>query len=184
MFTATDGVPKTEIVYDLMAAVEPGAIVTYGAMEDALGFDVRDGRRSIVSKAIRRLEVRNLRTAEAVPTVGYRVVDAFEHERLSALHNRKAIRQVRRARQRIESADGARLTPELRARFAQIGIVLARVESEQRATARRLARLEGVLIEEFARSLQPAGGASSLDDRVARLERALERLGQAATKNS
>lgn len=146
-FTPKGAQPLWQPLFDLLAAGEVGDVLTYERLEEVAA-DVRTNR-SPLYQAVRHLESDRKRTVECVHKVGYRIVDAPEHARLARTHQKRSLRQIKRSRRKLDSADPARLTPAQAAEFAEWSARLGQMESMVRRVHRRL-----VLVEEKVASTQ------------------------------
>jgi len=101
--------PEWRMVYeDLLDAAQPGAVITYAELEDCLGRDLAKNRAPLYRA---RQELGELRShwLEAVPNVGYRVIDPAEHVRVATGHRRKSRRQVGMAIKVLKATDLSQL---------------------------------------------------------------------------
>jgi len=109
-FTPKGERPEWRMIYeDLFADAEPGQIITYKQLEDLLerGFALNRGPLYRARKTLGEMQHRWL---EAVPNVGYRVIEPTEHVRVSATHRKKSRRQVGMAIRVLQAADLGRLS--------------------------------------------------------------------------
>jgi hypothetical protein len=152
--------PMWKIVYDdLLSAAEIGDVVTYEQLRAALP-DVDDaGVRGAFFRACREVELTMSRTFENVRTVGYRMVDAREHERLARAHHKRSRRQMGKALAKTRSADRSKLTPDERARLDSMELTLSR-------HAELIARLNS-RVERNEKALQDARAATAAARRTA-----------------
>lgn len=147
-FTPKGDVPEWQMIYDaLLEQADFGDVITYRALEEALGRPFAENR-SPLYRARQEMGDRRRRWLEAVPGVGYRVIDAREHLRVAQKHKYRARRQLRTMVRVAEVTDVDRLSPEELASFdsqAKINsmLYLVAVHHEQ-----RIARLEAVLRRE------------------------------------
>ncbi len=91
-----DGVPAWKVMLPLFTDVDRGDIVTYDAIEECLGYDIRLNRSPIYRMQRDLLEVHK-RSIMAVPNVGYRVVQASEQEAQAHGYRRRSKRSLTRA---------------------------------------------------------------------------------------
>lgn len=165
--------PRWQDILDVLIPLKVDEVVTYEALGQAVGFDIRPNRGDFY-KAVEVLQREHSRTMEVVRNQGYRVVAANEHGRLAKMHHRKARRQITKATEKIASADRTKLSAEERARFDRMESTLRAhgnmiKDLEQRA-ARNEARLKFVEVsQEEATAEQIA--------RIDRLEEILKRHG-------
>jgi alkylated DNA nucleotide flippase Atl1 len=126
-------------IYDHIATLAPGDVITYATIEDLCGGTLD---RHAVYRAMKRLEVDNKRTLDNVRRTGYRVVEAHEHASLGLRHMKRSRRQVSKGLARVRSANRGELTDEQRAELDRLELRLAHVEQAQRKQAQRIERLE------------------------------------------
>lgn len=163
--------PRWEMIVEAMQPLDVGDILTYQQIADALEEpEWRNTFRTSFYKAANVWGEEHHRAFRAVPNVGYRVVEAAEHEALARLHHRKSRRQIHKARTVIGRADRTELTAEQAERFDAIEITLGRQADMIRRLDRRMDRHETAL--KSARSEQ-----SSTESRVQFLEETLRRNG-------
>lgn len=162
---------KADTVYERLEGMEIEDLVSYAELEQLLGHPA-GAQRSALYSAIRRLERDRKRTLACVPNVGYRMVQAAEHENLARVHHKKSQRQLRRAVQKLKSADRTLLDADGRRRIDSLELI---VKSQQQAIAHLEVRTER---QEQALDIvrQQAAKAENLADRVARMEEMLGRL--------
>jgi hypothetical protein len=139
--------PEWRMIYeDLLEGAESGTIITYADLEGLLGRDFAVNRGPLY-RARRTLGELRHRWLEAVPNVGYRVVEPLEHMRISAGHRRKSRRQVGMAIRVLESTDLTQLTTDALAKFdeqSKLTFALWAVFAHES----RLRRIEDVLRKE------------------------------------
>jgi hypothetical protein len=116
-------------------------ILTYDAMEELLGFDVRN-RRDLVYRAIRALLEENERTLEAVPNQGYRVVYPQEHERLAHGYQRGAKRKITKAIRTTKGTNRNGLTQEERTRLDAFELNLKQQQAALNRVRARVTKVE------------------------------------------
>lgn len=111
-FTAKGERPEWRMIYeDLLAAAEPGQVITYAQMEELLGREFALNRGPLY-RARQTLGEVHSRWLEAVPNVGYRVIEPTEHVRVAGGHRRKSRRQVGMAVRVLQSTDLSQLSGE------------------------------------------------------------------------
>ena len=85
---------RWRVIYDVLAELEPGDVLTYGRAAELLDLHETHDRAAI-QKAIRRAaqenEVVNKRVIEPVKNVGYRVVHASEQAGIAKRYQRKSL---------------------------------------------------------------------------------------------
>ena len=107
-FIPTGDHARWRIVYDLLTKAAVNDTITYEEMGEALDLDPADDRHAIqmaVRRAAREHEVRDNRALDAVPNVGYRIVQVPEHLDLARRHQRKAGKSLERGRSKVDHVD-------------------------------------------------------------------------------
>jgi hypothetical protein len=136
------------MLYDaLLEASEFGQVITYAELDAALGRSFEENR-SPLYRARREMGDRRRRWLEAVPTVGYRVVEAHEHLRLANNHKRRAKNQLRAMIHVANVTDLDRLTPDQLVQFDSQAKVNAMLYMVAVHHERRLNRIEEVMRRE------------------------------------
>lgn len=167
-FTPVGERPKWEYIYDALAGLDVGDVITYETLADVLDI-TRDEflkNRPGWYKGMNRWCEDNRRALRPVNNVGYQVVDAPEHEHLAKGQHRRGRRALNRGRKIIENADRSRLSDEEKRRFdgfeqnlgRQLDMIrrldarqtkseqaLASVKREQSATQEEVASLRDAL---------------------------------------
>lgn len=164
-------------VYEALAALPVGETLTYEQLDEALSRDFRQDRGPIY-RATRQLERDDHRTVCAVRNVGYRIVEAREHEALARNHHKRSRRQLKKAVAKAASADRTALTAEERKRIDGLEMSL-RQHSQM---IRRLeARDEQRAQEIKALRREKNADVAELSERVDRLAALLDRHGVTTT---
>jgi hypothetical protein len=139
--------PEWQMVYDeLLATADFGDVITYAMLEETLGRPFAPNRGPLYRAREQLGELRK-RWLEAVPNVGYRVVDAAEHVRLAATHKLKGRRQYGRMLKVMQVTDLTRLGPDQLATWDQqqkIGFALWGIIAHES----RIRRIEEILRRE------------------------------------
>lgn len=164
---------RWRVVYELLRETQTGDVLTYGEIGAALGLDP-DGERHALQMAVRRAakehEVADRRAIEAVPNVGYRVVEAPEHLRLARGQQKRAGKALERGHSKVVHVDLSGMEPETRHAFE----VVARAFSMQMDFNRRFdvrqKRLEESLDAMTERTERTEQEIADLKARLARLE--------------
>ncbi len=119
-FTPAGDRARWKVIYDLLALANPGDTVTYEAMGLALDLDPVKDRSAIqmaVYRAAREYLTGDLRAIEAVPNVGYLVVEASRQLALAEHHQVKGRRSIRRGREQVTYVDTSGLDEDTRHMF-------------------------------------------------------------------
>lgn len=139
--------PEWRMIYeDLLETAGPGTVITYAQLETLLGreFELNRGPLYRARKTLGELRKHWL---EAVPNIGYRVIEPSEHVRISASHRHKSRRQVGMAIRVLESTDLSQLTGDALAKYdeqSKLTFALWAVFAHES----RLRRIEDVLRKE------------------------------------
>ncbi len=184
LFKPKAELPQWKMVYDELQMLNVGETIEYEALAAAVGFDVRSNR-SPIYKAQRVLETEQHRTIANVLGVGYRVVEALEHETLARKHHKRSKKQLSKATARIRSADRSKLSAEDRKRFDAIELNLSRQSEMIRRLDNRVQQVESAVKESRAQQAelraQQDEHRSAVEDRLARLEQELTARREAAS---
>jgi alkylated DNA nucleotide flippase Atl1 len=171
MFDVIGEKPRWELIYDSLAGLDVGDVVTYEQLAAAIGVDDFEPYRSSWYKAANRFGEDNQRAFRAVNGVGYRVVDAIEHADIAKAHHRKSKRQLRKGRAVLRNADRSRLSTEDSKRFDDMQATIGRHED--------LIRRLDVRQERTEKAVAAAAKKHDVTDaRIAKLEAALAKLDQ------
>lgn len=161
--------PKWELVKDELDKLDVGDIITYDCLSDILGCDFRTNRGPLY-KAASEWGSERKRALRPVLNVGYRVVDAWEHEPIAKQQQKRSRRALARSRRVVENADRSRLTDDQRQKFDAMELNISRMEEIQRRMSRRLTRVE-------AKTDATERTTAETSERVKRLEDTLRRHG-------
>lgn len=190
MFETKFDRPMWRIIYeDLLVKCDIGDVVTYEQMRAVLPEVSEMGIRQAYFRALREIQVEKRRTFANVRNVGYRMVEAAEHERLARAHHKRGKRQIKKAIDKVRSADRSRLSHEDRARFDAMEATLGRHSEMIDRLDGRVARQEKALrdarrqaAEEVAAAREQASTeVSAVETRLSKLEEALQRAGIASS---
>jgi len=129
---------------ELLAEADFGTVITYAQLEEVLGRSL-EANRAPLYRARGELGDRRKRWLEAVPKVGYRVIEANEHVRVAGQHKRKARRQLTTMVKIAEVADLTRLTAAELSDFDAQSKVNWLLYSAVVHHERRIARIEELL---------------------------------------
>jgi hypothetical protein len=139
--------PEWLMVYeDLLDSADFGDVISYAQLEETLGRPFAANRGPLYRARDQLGELRK-RWLEAVPNVGYRVVDAGEHVRVAASHKLKGRRQYGRMLKVMQVTDLTKLGPDELATWDEqqkIGFALWGVIAHES----RIRRIEEILRKE------------------------------------
>lgn len=160
-------------VYDLLCGTATGDVLTYEAIGAALGLDP-EGDRHAVQMAVRRAakqhEVNDRRAIEAVPNLGYRVVEAPEHLRLARGQQKRAGKSLARGQSKVVHVDLSGMEPETRRAFEVVARAFAMQMDFNRRFDVRQAKLEETITGMSERTERTEQEIADLKARLARLE--------------
>lgn len=130
--------PLWALIVDHLDTMQVGDIVTDDQLEKLLP----DGAswRTAFLRAVTHIEDNRRRTFDRVRTVGYRMVEAVEHDRLARGQHRKSRRAMHRAFRKAHSADRSRMTLDERRRMDDLELHIAAHESMIRRLDRKVAQ--------------------------------------------
>lgn len=168
--------PRWKIIYDLVSPRGVNDVITYEELGEALGLDPADERHQIqmaVRRAAKLNEERNSRVLEAMPNVGYRVIEPTEHMRLAKQHQRKSHKALARGHSKVVHVDLNGLDADTRKAFEVVAQAFAMQMDFNRRMDVRQQRLETAVADIAERHERSAEEAAELRTRLERLERQL-----------
>ena len=175
MFEVKGHQSQWKTIYDRLSLMDIDDVVTLKQLGEMLPNVPAASVRPAFYRAVKEMQARRSRTFAAVRGVGYRMVDANEHESLARGKHKSARKQLRKAQLIVASADRSRLTPEERRRIDELehhmqrqADMLKRLDDRQDKTERRVALTEKDMLH--------------LSDRLERTEALLRKHGFAADK--
>lgn len=169
-FTPIGEKPRWEYIYEELVTLDIGDTLTYERLHELLDVEDRAAVRPPFYKAAQVWGSEAKRALRPIPNVGYRVVDAPEHEHIAKAQHRSARRKLRRSRQALANADRSRLDDGQRQRFDQMEATLGRHEDMIRRLDGRTAKVEKAVAESRRKH-------TVTDERISALEDALRRHG-------
>jgi hypothetical protein len=167
MFDVKGDRPQWQVIYERLQAMEIGEVVKYADLNALLPDASEASVRSAFTRAVRAMEDEQKRTFANVRLVGYKMVDATEHEGLARRHHKRAKRQLKTAKRKVVSADRSRLSREERARLDAMELNLSR---QMEMTSRLEARVKSETQERKAAD-------ADLSERVDQLAKLLAKHG-------
>lgn len=166
---------RWRIIYeDVLTTRDHGSVVTYAELGKALDLDPDDDRHTIqmaVRRAAREYEEEDKRALDAVPNVGYRVVQAAEHMALARRQQRRSHRALRAGKSKVDNVDLAALDPEARKAFEVVARAFAMQMDFNRRMDIRQKRLEDTTKAVTERQDRSDAEIARLRERLERLER-------------
>lgn len=167
---------RRDILTSFVRDHQPGDVLTYEVLGDVLGAGSRGEVQSAVNGAKLAIERDTNRALVAVKNTGYRIVSAREHLPLALVHQRKSMRQVRRAKSKVDHVLLADLSQDERTAVIAAGVAFAAQERFLRTADARYAKreeLEDFMNESSRKSDRTEEELRLMKDRIARLESGL-----------
>jgi chromosome segregation ATPase len=174
MFKPKGDHPQWQTIYDHIADMQIGDIVKDADLHNLLPDAPKGSITSAWARAVKQMEDEHSRTFARVRTVGYRMVEAAEHEDLARGQHRRAKRRLGAARRKLHSADRSLLTPEQRRR---IDALEDHVSAQQEMIRRLDARIERTEAGLRQVRREQRIDTAELSDRIDRLSTLLRRHG-------
>ena len=170
MFQVKGHQSQWKTIFDNLSRMEIDDVVSHRELERMLpGVPVASVRPAFY-RAVKEMQTVKSRTFAVVRGVGYRMVDANEHESLARGKHKSARKQLKKAQQIVAAADRSRLTPDERRRLDALehhmqrqADMLKRLDDRQEKTEQRVALTEKDMMK--------------LDDKVERMAELLKRHG-------
>jgi hypothetical protein len=165
--------PQWELLYDSIVGMSIGDVVEFETLQKA----VKLPRARIyvpLGKAVRLLEKSHKRTLENVRRVGYRMVEAKEHDRLSHKQQIRARRRIQRAQEILSGTDVQLLSRE---EIRQMRNRQAMLAQQHDVLSRRVDRLR-------QENVQRKGDIAVVTEKVTELQAELVRRGYLDAKAS
>lgn len=172
-FEALGREARWRTIYDLLKPMSVGDILTYDRMAEALELPAAADRnivRAPLYRAAKEFEEVNKHALEAVPNVGYRVVEAAEHLTLAQRQQKRAGRALKRGHSKVVNVDFNGVAPEVRKGFEVVAQAFSLQMDFNRRFDVRQKRLEAVVRETGQRTDRNEAEIAELKERLARLE--------------
>lgn len=160
-------------VLDLLRKTATGDVVTYEQIGEALSLDADDERHAIqmaVRRAAREHEEEDKRALEAVPNVGYRIIEAQEHMRLARQQQKKSSRALVAGHSKVVNVDLNELEPQVRNAFQVVAQAFAMQMDFNRRMDVRQRRLQDAVASVAERTDRSEAEIAELRARLERLE--------------
>ncbi|MDE2106121.1 MAG: hypothetical protein KGL39_53355, partial [Patescibacteria group bacterium] len=141
MFQVKGELPEWKLIVDVLNTKQIGDVLAFEELDKVLGRDFRSSRTPIY-KANAAWGGEQHRSLVAVPNIGYRVIDASEHEDLARRHHRKGRRSLKRGMTAARNADRSLLSQEERDRLDAIELNLSRQAAFMRRLDVRVEKVE------------------------------------------
>lgn len=170
LFTPKNGVAQWRTVYEHLITMDVEDIVSDETLDSLLPDAGEGSVKSAFHRAMREMETERSRTFTRIRNVGYRMVEAREHEGLAHDQHKKARRRLKAAGRKLLSADRSRLTTDEKTRFTALEIHVSQQQDMLRRLSVKQAQMHTVQVQTNANVAE----LSEKYDRVAAL---LERHG-------
>lgn len=170
MFKTKGDQPQWQTIYQQLAGMAIGDTITDEDLFKLLPDTPEPSIRGAFWHAVQEIEDTHKRTFDRVRTIGYRMVEAREHEGLARRQHRKAKRRLRSAQRKAHSADRTLLDPEQRRRLDAVEDHLAR-QSDM------IKRLDARIDKTEERTARAEKDTAELTDRIDALNDLLRRHG-------
>lgn len=174
MFETKGDVAQWKVLYGYLSSLKVGDQVKDAELEELLPDAAEGSWRSAFFRAVKELERTHKRTFDRVRLVGYRMVEAREHEGLARKQHKRAKRRLAAAYSKAHSADRSRLNPDERRRLDAVEMHLAQQQDLTKRLESRVERLQHGLQEARREHKQDI---ASVSERVDKLAEQLERAG-------
>ena len=147
-FTPVGNRARWRVIYDALANLEPGDVLTYGRAAELL--DLHEDRdRHAIQEAVRRAgtenERVNKRVIEPVRNIGYRVIRAAEHAGIAKRFQRKSVVAIRAGASKVVNVRLDELDQPQRNAVAAMAALFARQEAAIAAIDVRQKNVEDVV---------------------------------------
>lgn len=169
---------RWKVVYHLLERTSVGDVLSYDKLGEALEVDPLRGRPVIYPAVARAgalyLET-HLRALVAVPNLGYRVVEPFEHLALARGHNKKAGRELERGYRVATQVDLTGVDPQVVRSLELLALGLSQQSEINRRQARTNAKIAKAMEATAVKADRTADQVDEVLDRLAKLEARIER---------
>lgn len=167
---------RWRVLYNKLISKKTDEQITYLEAAEELGLDSELDKptiRSAFHRAGTELERVNKRCIAPVRGVGYRVVQAREHQELAVRHQGKAQRATKRGLSKARNTNRNELNANERARLDQVELVLGRQAAFNKEVAKRLQHHDAALT---ALDQRVDERSERTDEELAAMKERLERL--------
>ena len=176
MFAPIGDESRRDILTRLVDRAEHGHLFTYEELREQLHAGDTETVQKAVNGARMAVEKATSKTLINVRNTGYRVAEPSEHVEAAVAHQRKSVRQIHRAKSKVDNVDLAGLTPAERAAVGMAAMTFAaQIEFMRRADARYAQKQDLESLAAMTREGKERTDAQ-VNDLKARLERLESRL--------
>ncbi len=172
---------RRSLVLDLLRGASVGDVVTYGDLYEALKTSDRALVQAAVGSAKNEFLRIDQRALEAVPNIGYRLVESSDQMRLAKGQQSKASRALVKSKDLVVNIDYNNLTPVERKLAEAMGYMLAQQSDFMRRYDIRHKNLENALEAITVKVDQSAESQEDIRERLARVEARLAEKGETQT---
>lgn len=176
LFMPKGAVSRRKILTRLVREHNPGDVLTYEQLGEALEVGSKREIQSAVNGAKLTIEKETNHALIAVQNVGYRIILANEHLALALAHQKKSVRQVKRAKSKVDHVPLTDLSSDERAAVISASVAFAAQQRFLRTADARYARreeLEEFMNESSRKSDRTDEELRLMKERIARLESGL-----------
>lgn len=170
LFEPKNGVAQWRTVYEQLITMNVEDVITDETLTSLLSDAAEGSIKPAFHRAVREMETERSRSFIRVRNVGYRMVEAREHEGLAQDQHRKARRRLKAAGRKLISADRSRLTADEKARFTALEIHVSQQQDMLRRLSVKQTELQKVQVK-------TSGDVAELSGKVDRLTSLLNRHG-------
>lgn len=164
---------RWRVIYALLTKRNIDDVLTYDEMGLALDLDPVEDKHTLqvtMRRAAKELEQVDKRATEAVPNIGYRIVEPVEHLRLAKGHEKRATRQLVRGRSKVVNVDLSNVDPEIRKAFQIMALRADQTLAVVRQHDVTIRRQQEALNAVAAKSTKTEEEVAEILDRLKRLE--------------
>jgi hypothetical protein len=164
-----------QIIYDILATAELGAVVSWDALGRAVGKDTNSPHeRNLVSvmvrRAMRELEQTHGLLARNVRGRGFRIAPQEERLEVARIHQDRAAKHVSLAQREVSAVNLGAMDPTTRRAFEATAMALSHQAQVIAQTNIRQSKLEAVMAAVVDKQTVQGEVVEELQDRLAKLE--------------
>ena len=169
-----ESAPLWQRIYAHMQGMSIGDVLRYDVITELIGPGSRSHFQHLARRAGAEMERRDSRVIEAVPLVGYRIVEPSEQIRLAKSRQRRARRELDKAKSKVVHIDRSGLDETT---CALVDVMAAALSAQVDFTRRldvRQRRLEAAVAAVQSSQERSEADLTDLRARLERLERSQE----------
>lgn len=177
LFEPKNGVAQWRTIYEHLLTMNIDDVVTDEMLASLLPDAAPGSIRSAFDRAMREMETERSRTFDRVRKVGYRMVEAREHELIAQRHHKRSRRQLKKSRQKLVSADRSRLTADEKTRFTALEVHVSQMQEMTHRLSATQQDMQKVQVKTSGDVALLAEENAEIRAKVERLAAQLERAG-------